>query len=197
MPTDPDYFTLAEFHDLPDMAQVDDDRIVAAAAHIVSIIEREVGTSFIPRQVVETVDGNGLSEIYLTSPYVLSITSATVDGVAVTDTMDVRDGVIRIRSGSSTLTWTSGLSNVVITYMAGYSTLPPADIKEAAMQGTRAYLLETSSSARTLDRTSSISNDGGGTTTFVLAGRDQPTGYPRVDAVILAWKDRIYVPKVA
>lgn len=196
---DPDYFTLTEFRQLPDMDdtnQYPDDRVLAAAAYITGVIEREVGTSFIPRTATETFDGTAGDDIVLASHYVRSVTSATVDGVALVDTLDAPYGIVRHRTGNTSVSWTTGLGNVVVTYVYGYSATPPADIKEAALRGTRAYLLETSSRAGVTDRRSSVTNEQG-TVSYVIAGRDNPTGYPMVDAVIIGWRDRLWLPGFA
>lgn len=193
----PDYFTLAEFRALPDMADsstYSDTRVDEAAAHITGIVEREVGTAFISRTVTAEKHDGGTDAIVLHKPHPISVTSATEDGTAVTDTLSIVSGVLRRFSSSTSFTpiwWTNGIGNVSVTYTHGYSTAAPSDIKEAVMRGTRAYLLETSEKSGVLDRRSSVTNDLGGTTSYVLAGQDQPTGYPQVDAVILGWKSRI------
>lgn len=197
---DPDYFTLAEFRTLPDMQDsqtYSDDRVLAAAAYITAIIEREVGTSFVERTVTETFDGSNDYGIVLATTYVRSVTSATVGGVALADTLDAPYGIVRHRTTDTAVAWTRGLGNVVVTYKAGYSATPPADIKEAAMRGTRAYLLETSEKSGVLDRRSSVTNDLGGTTTYVIAGGNNPTGYPQVDAVIVGWREQLRLPGFA
>lgn len=195
----PDYFTLAELRALPDVSDTvtyPDARVEAVAAYITAVIEREVGTSFISRSVVDEVHDGGLTGIQLRKRFARTVTSVTEDGVAVTDNLRIQGGVLRrFTAGSySPIRWVGGIGNVLVTYSAGYSTTPPADIKEAALQGTRARLLDTMSKAVVNDRRSSITNEVGGTTSFVLAGEDRPTGYPEVDAVILGWKAKIRYP---
>lgn len=191
----PDYFTLAELRALPqvsDTTAYSDARCEAAAAYIVGIIEREVGASFVTRTVTDEVHDGGCDRIVLRRPHVLSVTSATEDGAAVTDELRVRSGVLR-RFGAGTfepVVWASGVGNVEVTYEAGYSSTPPADIKEAALQGTRARLLSTNSNAQFDDRRTSLTTDQG-VVSFVVAGQDRPTGYPEVDAVILGWKAKL------
>lgn len=194
----PDYFTLAEFRALPDMddtVRYTDDRVNAAAAYIVGILEREVGTCFIERTVTAELHDGGSDRLVLDHPHVRSITSATEDGVAITDSLRVSGGgVLRRYSSASSyvpLPFAAGSQNISVTYVRGYSASAPSDIKEAALQGTRARLLDTDSRARVNDRTRSITNDAGGTTEFVLAGPDHPTGYPEVDAVIVGWRDQL------
>lgn len=192
-----DYFTLEEFRELPEMSdegKFPDARVEAAAAYITGVIEREVGTSFVARTVTDEVHDGGGNEIILDRPFVLSVGTATESGTTVTDTLSVSHNglVTRFAAGSYTpKVWRAGVRNLRITYQAGYSATVPADIKEAAMRGTRAYLLETRDQAGVLDRRSQVSNDLGGSTTFVIAGSDHPTGYPQVDAVIVGWRNRL------
>lgn len=193
-----EYFTAAELNALPNMseARYSTARKEAAAAWAVEIIEREVGTSFIARTVTDEIHDGGGDAIVLDSPYVLSVTSATEDGVAVTDTLRVRDGVLRRFSGASSFTatrWAAGSGNVAVTYEAGYSETVPADVKEAALQATRWRLMATNSNSDLNARQTSITNEMGGTVSFAVAGPGRPTGYPDVDAVIVGWRDRLDV----
>lgn len=197
----PDYFTLAELRALPDVSSATtypDARVESVAAYITAIIEREVGTSFISRPVVDEIHDGGAAALYLRKRFPRAVTSVTEGGVAVTDDLRLQGGVLRrFTAGSySPVGWVGGTGNVLVTYQAGYSAAPPADIKEAALQGTRARLLDTMSKAVVNDRRSSVTNEVGGTTSFVLAGVDRPTGYPEVDAVILGWKARLRYPMV-
>jgi hypothetical protein len=80
----------------------------------------------------------------------------------------------------------------LVTYQAGYSSTPPSDIKEAALQATRARLLTMDSQAGIEDQRTSLSTDQG-TVNYVIAGEDRPTGYPEVDEVIMGWKRKLDV----
>jgi hypothetical protein len=80
---------------------------------------------------------------------------------------------------------------VAVTYEAGYSATPPADVKEAALQATRWRLLATNSNSDMNARQTSSTNEMGGTVQYSVAGPDRPTGYPDVDAVIMGWKRRL------
>lgn len=193
---DPDYFTMTAFRDLADMGDATkypDASVEDAADYITAIVEREVGTAFVARTVTETYDG-GCDAIVLRQPFVQSVTSATEDGVAVTDTLRAASGVLRkFSAGTYTpLSWVSGVRNVSVTYVHGYSTLAtiPADIRGAVMQATRARLMETSSTAGINDRRTSLTNETG-TVSFVVAGEGRPTGYPVVDEVIMGWKRKL------
>jgi hypothetical protein len=191
----PDYFTLAELRALPDMndsARYTDARVESAAAYIVSVIERVVRASFVARTVTDEVHDGGTYDIVLRNSHVLSATSATVGGVAVTNTLSVLGGVLQqyAPGATSPTLWTAGSRNVKVTYEAGYSVVPPADIKEAALQGTRARLLSKDSQASIDDRRTSMTTELG-TVQYVIAGENRPTGYPEVDAVILGWRDTL------
>lgn len=189
----PDYFTLDELRALPDMGDATrypDDRCEASAAYIVGIIEREVGTAFISRTVTEVYDG-GRECIALDHPDATGVTSVTVDGVAAdVSLLVVKDGILR-PDDEATAPWISaGPGEVTVTYPYGYSTVAPGDVKEAALQGTRAHLLEKSSQSVMEARRTTLNTEAG-TINFTVAGKDQPTGYPDVDAMILAWQDRL------
>lgn len=193
----PEYFTLPELRALSQISDAElysDARCEAAAAWAVALIEREVGTSFILREHTETHDG-GCSGIFLRKSYPASAPSpeATENGDAVTDDLRVRDGfLLRFTSGSYVpLPWRSGVGNIEVTYSAGYTTTPPADVKEAALLLTRLHLLENDSHALNDARVTQLTNEMGGTTTYATAGKDRPTGYPAIDAVIVAYRDRL------
>lgn len=190
----PDYFTLTELRGLPDMsneARYPDARCEAVAAAIVGTIEREVGVSFVPREFHATLDG-GTVNLLLPHLYVRSVVRVEIDAEVVTDRVIARDGLAFRVSGTSKIPWPAGYDNISVTYMAGYSATPPPDVKEWALKGTRAHLIATASDSSINDRMASQSGELG-TTTFVMAGKDQPTGYPEVDAMILGWKKRLDV----
>lgn len=192
----PDYFTLAELNALPNMgeARYTAARKEAAAAYVVGIIEREVNTSFIARTITDELHDGGGYGILLEKPYVLSVTSATENGIAVTDILRARSGVLRRYATATSTTpsrWSDGIENVAVTYEAGYSETVPDDIKEAALQATRWRLIATNSNSDLNARQTSITNEMGGTVQYSVAGPDRPTGYPEVDAVIVGWRKRL------
>lgn len=191
---EPDYFTKAELQALPDMSGETEARILAAAAWAVGIIERECRTSFVARTVTDEIHDGGTDAILLDTPYVLSVTSAKESGVAVTDTLRARHGILRRYSSATASTparWAAGIENVAVTYESGYSLVPPPDIKEAALSATRWHLLEQRASNVNAPRQTSSTNDMGGTVSYAVAGPDRPTGYPEVDAVIVGWRKRL------
>lgn len=192
-----DYFTEAELRALPQMS--DDSvystaRVEAAAAYVTGVIERVVGTSFVARTVTAEVHDGDTYGVLLNKPYAASVTSATENGVAVTDPLSVRSGVVhKYAAGSySPGYWASGCRNITVTYEAGYSSTPPADVKEAAIRATRLHLLATNSNAAVMGRQTSVTNEAG-TFTFPVASADRPFGHPEIDSVILGWRAKLNV----
>jgi hypothetical protein len=196
-----EYFTEAELRALPQMSDevvYTDPRIDAAAAYMVGIFERFCGVSFIPRAHTEIHSGTDLNSTGRALPLrqrkAIAVSALTQDGVAFTAgelaELKVRSGVVR-RYLAGTFTpyaWNEGFDNIQVTYTAGHPTVP-ADVKEAALKGTRAHLLATNSNATLDDRRTSINTEAG-TVNFVIAGEDRPTGYPAVDAVLLGYRNR-------
>lgn len=193
------YFTLEELRTLPDVsntAKYPDARVTAVGEYVEAVIENFVGTSFTPRTVTDEVHDGGAYAINLYRPYVLSVTSATEDGNPVTDDLAVAPGGVlrRFNTGARTapVRWATGYGNVTVTYQAGYSDEPPADIKEAAIRATRFRLMTTAATSGVDERTTSIQNDYGNVQLSV-AGRNTPFGLPEIDAVLLMWSDRLNV----
>lgn len=196
------YFTTAELRALPDMSDAGkfpDARLVAAHAWIVAVIERECDTSFIPTVITETLNGPAYSDaLFLSSPYVQSVESVSVDSVAMPqvelDALLIQHGVLYQGGGAY---WSNAnRGNITVTYTAGYSTTVPADLKEAALRAARNWLLTSDAWNGTDSRATSITNDYGNFAISV-AGPDRPTGLPDVDATIMAWAKRVRVPKVS
>lgn len=191
-----DYFTLEEFRALPDMdddATYTDAKVTAAAEFFQAIVEGECQTSFVPRTVTETLDTWGGTSLTLATPYVRAITSVTIDGTLSTDSFSAAHGVLqRVTTGTYTpLSWGYGHRNVVVVYTASYSTTPPADIKDAVMWATRDRLISQNSENGHDPRLASMTNDLGGSTTYVLPGEKRPSGYPELDAVIARWARKL------
>jgi hypothetical protein len=189
-----DYFSIEEFRAQPDVpeSKYNDAAVTAAAEYVQGIVEGHCGTSFVGRQAVETLDGTGTTTLRLATPYVLGVDSVTVNGTVLTDEYVVDAGVLERRAAGSfsSLSWSRGRRNVVVTYRAGYSDEPPADLKGAVIQAVRARLMATSSQATIDDRRTSLNTDMG-VINYVIAGQERPTGYPEVDAVIMRWAKKL------
>lgn len=196
------YFTTAELRTLPDVndvARYPDARCVAAHDWIVAIIERECGTSFIETTRTETVSGAGDDGLFLSDPYVRTVTAATIDGTALTagevSALIVERGVVYRPNG---VRWpATARGNVEITYTAGYSAVVPGDLKEAAMRAARYWLVTFDAWSGTDERQTSLTNDYGNINLAVASPDGRPTGLPTADATITAWARRVRVPSVA
>jgi hypothetical protein len=200
-----DYFTLAELRAMPDMndfTKYGDARLTAAGEWIQALIEREVGTSFVPRSTVDVLDGSDQDRwggLFLSKPFVLSVTAITSNGVAFTAPqlaeVSVQSGILYRRPAGSYggyTPWDAGCRNIVVTYSAGYSTTPPSDLKDAALQGARYRVMRTAVSVGISDRATSVTNDLGNVQ-LSIPGSDRPTGLPEVDQVIVGWRDKLNV----
>lgn len=193
------YFTEAELRDLPQMddtSKYTTARVTAARNWIESVIERNVGTSFEARTVTDETHDGGVYSIVLHKPFVISVTSATESGVAVTDTLSVIGGVLQRYATGSTIPapWASGCRNIKVTYQAGYSAAPPADLKEAALSAARDWLLRRYGQQGVSDRALSLQTEMGNTVFATASEKNgRPTGIPDVDAVIMGYANELDV----
>jgi hypothetical protein len=191
---DPEYFTLAEFRALPDMDNTTtytEAKVLAEAAAVTAIIERECQTSFIARTVTDERHDGGCHELILAKPYVLSVTSATENGTAVTDTLRVKKNGVMLRYATGSYTpkvWLSGFDNVTVSYQAGYSATVPTDLKTAAMQATRYRLITKAAASSMNERATSITNEFGNIN-LLVANADHPFGLPDADSVIVGYRN--------
>jgi hypothetical protein len=188
------YFEIAELREIPDVSdpvKFPDARLTAARAWIEAIIERHVGTSFVDRARVRTVDGDGRSSLLLPG-YARSVTSVTVSGLAVTEFVLSSAGILTLTAG----TFTYGTQNVVVTYIENATPAGvPEDLKWAALEAARYKLKERDS--RISSRTLSEFDGEGGTTRFAIPSEDRPTGLPDVDAVINGYRAEFRLPAIA
>lgn len=196
------YFTTAELRALPDMndtARFPDAKLTEAHDWIVAVIERECETSFIVKTATnERRSGGGVDYLRLQNAYARTVSAVTVDSGVYTAgqvaALLVEDGYLYQADG---VTWpATARGNVLVTYTYGYAEAPPADLKQAALRGARNWLLSQHAWSGVESRATSISN-GDGTFTIATPGEDRPTGWPDVDATIIAWRERVRVPKVA
>ena len=195
------YFTSAELRALPDLESAQrfpDARLVAAHDWIVGVVERECRTTFVVESASVRLSGDGTGTLRLPVPYVRTIESVTVDGTAYTPGelagLYLEADFLYQPAGHRWPTTTRG--NITVAYTAGYSTAPPADLKEAMLRGARQWLLTMDGWTGTDERALSISNDYGNIT-LSAPGPDRPTGLPQVDATIMAWARKVRVPRVA
>lgn len=126
---------------LTSVADYPDATIEAKEVEIRSWLEQACGVNFVPTtHEVEAHDGDDSDYLVLDWPEVTEITALSIDGTAVdasylnaTDydigmALDAKRGIVTWRGG----TFTAGWSNVLVSYTAGYATVPPL-VKRAAL----------------------------------------------------------------
>lgn len=92
-------------------------------------VERDLGRVVVKREVTETFDG-GRPTVELQSTPVISITSVTESGVAVTDFV-LRKMFLQRGTTTSRWPWAYGWQNITVTYVAGFNNPPPTVRKVA------------------------------------------------------------------
>lgn len=193
------YFSLSELRALPQMSDTSrypDDRLVAARDYVEALIERVCRTSFIARTKTATVTnpyGGSSSLLMLPDSWVLSVTSGTLDGVALdVSTLRVSSGVVYRASTS----WPGYGSTFTLTYQAGWSEQCPPDLKEAALTAARARLVAVDGRSGVPANALSISNEFGNVQ-LATPGPMTPTGIPDADAVIMGYREVTMISGVA
>ena len=195
--SNPRYFGLGELRALPGMAVAtySDEQLSAARDWIEAIVERACETSFVAKPVTELRSGSGREELFLSTPFPRAVTACAVDGTALTApelALCVIDrGAVSRRTATGSVSWVpwaSGTRNISISYTAGYSDVPPDDLKEAMLAAARTHVLESRGSSGIPARALSMSTEQGNIN-YSVASKDRPTGLPDADAVILGWAE--------
>lgn len=167
--------------DLGDTNRFPDALIVEAISRVEELIEDDNEVAWVPRYHGQVLDGSGTAILRVEKSQLRTVRSASIAGAA----LDVGalhpypTGKIVRASG----VWTAGLRNVDVAYEHGFDG-PPRDLKDAAVDAIRSGLLEKKSSAIP-ERAQTMSSEIG-TFSLALAGPNRPTGYPDIDARILA-----------
>lgn len=193
-----DYFALNDLRAYPDLSSVDtypDEVLGKARDWIESLVERVCHTSFVAKPRTELRSGNGGDCLALSSARVLSVTACSVDGTAL-DAGELAllvvepGGLVYRRSSAGAVTWNTwpaGIRNIEVTYNAGYSASPPADLVEAMLTAARMHVLESRGASGVPSRATSITNEFGNVN-YSTASETRPTGIPECDAVITDWR---------
>jgi len=201
-----------------------DAQLLSARMWIEALIERVCDTSFVQRYARQVFDGNHtdpLGTLSLREPYARSVLSVRLNGVFMTPTELAGLAVFEsgkleryatgyaVQSGDyspfsdgmgygyNISPWPRGRRNIDVRYAAGFSDLPPDDLRQAALQAARYRVLSVYGASGTPDRALSVSGEYG---VFSLASanvKDRPTGLPEVDATILGWRDHVRIPGLA
>lgn len=120
--------------------------LTGIASAVRSAIEQETCRAFESAAYTEAYDGNGRASLYLRHDPILTVTSITMDGSALTvgagtapvyppvqcvwDGDTKRIGCIRLTDGSA---FTLGSQNVIVTYTAGWGTAPDALVRAGVL----------------------------------------------------------------
>lgn len=185
------YTTLEDVRALPklsdDTAYIDAG-ITEGIAWAKVLIDDYCGTTFEPTAFTKTLDGNGSASIFVGVPDLLTVTSCTVDGVAVSDVSGwvVKPGGVVTRDTGLFIVSVTG-QNVVIAGTAGLAAVP-ADIAWAAKTLARWYVLRLNSEAP--DNAIQVSTAGGDFRLNAQPGKYGPTALPEVNAVLMRRKTR-------
>lgn len=146
-------------------------------------LESQTGLIFVTRAVLDTKDGAGRPDLWLSRLPVVAVSSVTVDGAALGSSayvLDAARGRLRLAAAG----WPSGIANIAVAYTAGYgaqgaATLP-ADVVRACLDLSKAIYDEKTAGAITL---SSISLGPG---SMVLKSGKFP---PSVQRVLDRWRE--------
>jgi hypothetical protein len=124
-----------------DLSAYDPAAISTAVSATCAQIERYCGRTFDSALYTETLDGNGLDQIFTEQYPITAVTSVTLDSEALTAGTDSDNYTALTNSLYREGKWSAGRRNLVVVYAAGYSaSTMPADLKYIAMRMTAELL---------------------------------------------------------
>lgn len=138
--------------------------------------------AFVPRAKIATLSGDGTTTIILPDGEIRSISSASIDGTALTSTelaaLAINPAGIIKRTDSQY--WTEGRENIVIAYECGFD-FAPEPVSRSTMILAYDALIPSALSPRAMSQSTDL-----GEIRFSMANVDlnRPTGIPEVDATI-------------
>lgn len=185
-------FTIAEARAITPLDNVTDYSTADIAAIRITVeqaIEQACGCAFVPRYSLERYSGDGSQSLQLKHPLPSSVRSATIAGSALTSPQ-LADLTLSASGElwSSMVWWAWGRSNIQVGYEHGYGD-PPAEIRRAALQLAKEWLVGRSSPLD--ERATTFSATDGGTYGLVVAGRGgSEFGLPDVDAAVARYSLR-------
>jgi hypothetical protein len=174
------HFALSEARALKpmdDAATYSAARLTQARTLAETALEDACMVPFVPRYFRWRLDGNGRCDLMLPRSRPLTVTTATVDGAALTvgDLELYEDGRVYSPNG-----WASGRRNVIIAGTYGYP-FPPPRVARASMLLAKRFIVDSPVN----DRATSLTTEDGTTSYLVTAGvRSAITDVPEANAVI-------------
>lgn len=178
------YCTLADLRSfgqqktLADPDEFPDELLIAKRDLAEELLEEETGKAFSPQAARFVVSGMGQVLLRVSATNLRRVVSASIDGVALTqtelDALMVFPEVVRRDE-----LWNDGVRNIALWIEYGMDE-PPRDIRESTMHIVRD---RTEDNTMLDERATSVTN-AAGTQRIAVAGRDGPTGIPFVDATI-------------
>jgi hypothetical protein len=119
---------------IPSTDTTRDDQVRTMLATASTHVERYCNASFRRQSITRSFNG-GACTVPLTAP-VLSVTSVTVDGVALAATdyeLDANAGLLWRGKSYNGLVWSPGAGNVSVTWVAGYAN-PPLPVVQGVLE---------------------------------------------------------------
>lgn len=176
------YFTIAELRaadtSYADEVRYPNEKLEAARDWVETHFEHEksCAVAFVPRAATERLRGKGEVALRLKWPALRSVTSVTIDGVALTeaelDALALDDREVRRHGG-----WPRG-ALIQIAYTHGYDA-PDAEVKKAALMLAKEFLVDSGLASRATVESTDV-----GFYRLSIAAPGGRTGIPYVDAVI-------------
>lgn len=198
------YFSIDELRNFPslnDATKFPVEKLVEARRIAEELIELATGVAWVPRYEFQRVKGTGTTQLLIDWPQLRAVRGGKIftsadnfDSLTQTDIDSIAPNELPVANLSNGRFWIKTYvpwQNIEIEYEHGFDA-PPADLKDAALQYARYWLLGDSKriSPRALDITNEM-----GTIRYSQPGEGRPTGIPDVDAVIMLHSRRI--PEVA
>ncbi|MCA1569753.1 MAG: hypothetical protein LC798_05410 [Chloroflexi bacterium] len=187
------YFSLAELRALPGLTDPNRfpvDELAKARTRAEADIERDIGTAFVERYATSTLTGYGEQSLAV-RPYVRRVLGVTAAGVALTEEevaalVPYPTGLIVHPAGYFGLV--GGYRDVEVRYIYGWSTEPPADIHDAALEMARQHLLGWRGSLPDAP----VDADELGRETVSGEDLDRRRGQSQTAEVVRSWRTRLF-----
>lgn len=176
------YFTLAELRaqdeSYEDEETITDEKLALARAWVEATFEhpKACAVAFVPRSTSETVRARGGTRLRLSWPELRSVTSVSIDGVALTEA-ELAGLAIFDREVGRADGWARG-AKVVIAYTHGYDAPNPM-VKKAALMLAKEFIVDSGLASRATIESTDV-----GFYRLSIAAPEGRTGIPYVDAVI-------------